>query len=348
MATSIKDVAQAAQVSTASVSIYLNDPNTNRVSKAKKEVIDHWVKKLNYRKNIMASSLSGGSGKIVGVIIPTIQDLFRNVFTNSLLSGAQNVLKENGYGMLFIPSSSNVDYHSAVEQQLRDSGGCCGYLLFSTGFCTIEQVQDHIQSLERAGKPFVTLNVPELDLDISQVVIPGLSSLSSLEYLYKKEHRNILIVLGRPGGLHVRQYLARYRNFLKKKGIPFNNDLIVYGNYSDEETRQAVNSFIGKNVPFTAVCCASDLMATSVMNVLMDHGLSIPGDVSVTGLDNSLYSRLARPRITTIDLHVYEAGRNAGKLLLEQVEETRTRRKIIMDEQLIEGDSVQKIEVEAM
>ena len=344
MASSIKDVAKAAGVSTAAVSIYLNHPDTNRVSAEKKRKIDHYVEKLNYRKNFLASGLSGGQGRIVGVIIPTVNPLFQNDYTNNLLSGAQQVIKEKGYSMLFIPSSSQEDYNSVVAQQLRASGGCDGYFLFSTGFCTRAQVIAHIKSLRQAGKPFVTLNIPEMENeDINQVIIPGLSSLSSLGHLYENGHRRILILLGRPGGQHVLRYLELYKRFLAERNLSFDPELVVYGNYNEKDAREAVSEVLSKGISFTAVCCASDLMASCAVNVLREAGRPVPDNVSVTGLDNSIFSRLSHPRITTVDLEIGEAGRRAGELLLEQIETGGKKKKIIMNETLIEGDSVKNI-----
>jgi DNA-binding LacI/PurR family transcriptional regulator len=344
MASSIKDVARAAGVSTAAVSIYLNHPDTNRVSAEKKKRIDYFVDKLNYRKNFLASGLSGRQGRIVGVIIPTVNPLFQNDFTNNLLSGAQQVLKEKGYSMLFIPSSSVEDYNTVVSQQLRASGGCDGYFLFSTGFCTRAQVTAHIRSLRQAGKPFVTLNIPEMEgEDIDQVIIPGLSSLSSLGYLYERGHRRILILLGRPGGQHVLRYLEGYKRFLSERGLDYDPGLVVYGNYGEDESRRAVAEVLKKGTDFTAVCCASDLMASCVVTLLREEGLRVPEDVSVTGLDNSIFSRLTYPRITTVDLYIGEAGRRAGELLLDRIERGGEAKKIVMDETLIEGESVRTI-----
>jgi DNA-binding LacI/PurR family transcriptional regulator len=264
VASSIKDIAKAAGVSAASVSIYLNHPETNRVGSETKKKIDYYAEKLNYRKNILASGLSGGKGNIIGIIIPTVRDLFQNEFTNRLLSGAQNILKEKGYGMLFIPSSSEED-SSAVAQQLKVSGGCGAYILFSTGFCTRAQVIDHINALKQTEKPFVTLNIPKMDENVNQVIIPGLNTLTSLNYLYDRGHRDILILLGRPGGQHVRIYLERYRNFLAEKGMKYRPELILYGNYDEQESRRVVRDFLATGPKVSAVCCGSDLMASCAL-----------------------------------------------------------------------------------
>jgi len=348
MASGIKDIAKAVGISAASVSIYLNHPETNRVSKETKTKIDYYAEKLNYRKNILASGLSGGNGKIIGIIIPTVRDLFQNEFTNKLLSGAQNILKEKGYSMLFIPSSSDESETPAVIQQLRASGGCDAYILFSTGFCTLQQVKDHIKAIEQTEKPFVTLNIPLIDGPVNQVVIPGLSSLTTLNYLYQKGHRKILILLGRPGGQHVRLYLERYKEFLVQKRMEFDPEYIQYGNYDEEESRRVVRDFLASGREISAICCGSDLMASCALVSIREAGLSVPGDISITGLDDTLYSRLALPRITSVDLKIYEAGQQAGKLLLDQMKTAGNHCKIQMDEVLIEGNSVKNINAAGM
>ena len=146
------------------------------------------------------------------------------------------------------------------------------------------------------------------------------------------------------GGQHVRIYLERYKKFLAEKGLEYRPELILYGNYDARESRRVVREFLSEGPDITAVCCGSDLMASCALVSIKEAGLSVPEDISIIGLDNNLYSRLALPRITSVELNIYEAGQEAGRILLDQIESPGDLCSIQMDQYIVEGDSVRTID----
>lgn len=342
MGSNLKDIAEKVGISAASVSIYLNSPDTKRVSSAMKKKIDIAAKELNYRKNIFASSLSKSESKVIGILIPSQISLFKNGYTNTLLSGIQNSLALKGYSLLFFPSSASTSENN-VQEQLQNSAGCDGYILFSTGFCTMEHTLCNIQELENTGKPFVTLNIPQVQKEVNQIIIEDLASLRSLEYLLEAGHEKILLILGRSNGEFMQLILKKYRKILKLWKIPFDNGLIIYGNYSHRDTFLKVSSFLAVNRNISAICAMSDLMASSSLAAVKATGLTVPGDISIIGRNNSLYSELADPPLSTLELKIEEAGRSAADLLLERISDPATCRKIYISGKIIERQSVNEI-----
>jgi LacI family transcriptional regulator len=338
----IKDVANQAGISSASVSVYLNNKDTNRVSANTKRRIDQAVKDLNYRKNAFASSLSTQKSKIIGIIIPTILPLFKNDFTNELLSGIQVRLSSFGYGLLFFPSSAQSSIE-IVKEQLEKSAGCDGYILFSTGFCTGKQILKNINEIKKINKPFVTINVPQVDDSINQVLIRDLDMVTGVKHLISRGHKKILLLLGRQGGDHA-QYLRKHNmQIMVENDLDFKEEKILYGDYSAETSYKAVLSAIEIYPDTTAICCMSDIMAASAIQAIRDLDKSVPEDISVIGRNNSQYSRLSYPKISTIDLHVHEAGLAAANLLLDALSGTTITQKILITGTLIERDSVKTI-----
>ena len=339
MGSSLKEIAQRVGTSAASVSIYLNNPDTKRVSSAIKKKIDIAAKELNYRKNIFASSLSKNESKVIGILIPSNIPLFKNGYTNSLISGIQNSLALKGYSLLFFPSSASSSEEN-VQEQLQNSAGCDGYILFSTGFCTMEHILWNIRALEITGKPFVTLNIPQVPNEVNQIIIEDLTSLRGLEYLLEAGHKKILLILGRSNGEHMQLILKEYRKVLKQWEIPFNNAHVIYGNYSHRDTFLKVSSFLAVNRDISAICAMSDLMASSSLAAVKATGLTVPGDISIIGRNNSLYSELADPPLSTLELKIENAGQSAADLLLEQIIDPATCRKIFISGEIIERQSV--------
>jgi LacI family transcriptional regulator len=339
MSANLKKIAERVGVSTASVSIYLSDPETRRVSSDTKKKIDKAAAELNYRKNLFASSLSRDRSMVIGILVPTNIPLFQNDYTNLLLSGVQKNLAGDGYSLLFFPSSASSS-EDIIKEQLQQSAGCDGYVLFSTGFCSMEHIHTNIRELTVTGKPFVTLNVPEVDEKINQVLMTDLASVRGLEYLMDAGHRRILLILGRRNGEHMRLVNEKYRIALEKRQIPIDHDLVIYGNYSEEDTYRKVTQFLASRRDITAICCMSDLMAASALSAVKSTGLVVPKDISIIGRNNSIHSRLADPPLTTLDLDIARAGEAAAELLLESIRNSKTRRRIRLDGRIIVRSSV--------
>jgi LacI family transcriptional regulator, galactose operon repressor len=339
---SIKEVAKHAGISPASVSIYLNNKETNRVSSKTKSRIELAVKELNYHKNIFASSLTTRESKLIGIVIPTILPLFQNDYTNALLSGIQTRLSAFGYGLLFFPSSAQSSIE-IVKEQLEKSAGCDGYILFSTGFCTMKQISKNIEEISKTQRPFVTLNIPRVDKQVNQVLLEDLDITNGVRHLIEKGHRRLLLVLGRQGGEHMRYLRNDFHKLLNQHNLEFNEEHILYGNYSADTTYTAVKSALRKYPDTTGICCMSDIMASSTIKAIQDAGKSVPGDISVIGRNNSLYSRLSSPALSTIDLHMHEAGLGAANLILNTLSGNSVSQKILFSGTLIERDSVKTI-----
>lgn len=343
---SIKEIAKVVGVSPASVSIYLNDKDTNRVSARTKQAIDEAVKELNYRKNVFASSLSTHESRLIGVIIPTILPLFQNDYTNALLSGVQTRLSSFGYGLLFYPSSAQSSIE-IVREQLEKSAGCDGYILFSTGFCTMHQIRRNITEVRLTGRPFVTLNLPQVEEPVNQVLLEDLDNAKGVRVLIDQGHREILLVLGRRGGEHTILLERDFQAIMQETGIPTTPERVVYGDYAAETAYQVVREALERDPSITGICCMSDIMASSAMLAANDVGRSVPTDLSIIGRNNSLYARLTIPALTTIDLHMHEAGQAAANLLLNALSGNTVTQKILMTGSLVERGTVQAVRPES-
>ena len=340
---SIKEVAKHAGISPASVSIYLNNKETKRVSPKTKERIERAVKDLNYHKNIFASSLTTRESKLIGIIIPTILPLFQNDYTNALLSGIQTRLSTFGYGLLFFPSSAQSSIE-IVKEQLEKSAGCDGYILFSTGFCTMKQIRKNIAEIKKTQRPFVTINVPKIDDQINQVLLDELDRVTGVGHLIENGHSKILLVLGRKGGEHTRYLRNDFYQLMDQHRLDIDVGQILYGDYSAEITFTVVKAALKKYPETTGICCMSDIMASSTMKAIRAAGKSVPEDISVIGRNNSLYSTLSSPPLSTIDLHMHEAGLSSANLLLDVLSGNTAIQKISMSGTFIKRESVKTID----
>jgi LacI family transcriptional regulator len=327
----LKDIATEVGISPASVSIYLNNKTTNRVSDNTKKKIDIAVKKNNYSVNIFARSLATSKSKLVGILLPTAEPFFLNEYTNELLSGIQSKLSEYGYGIVFLPASSSSSVE-VIEEQLKRSVGCDGYVIFSTGFCSKKQMEENVRNVGNLELPYVTLNIPRLDSDINQILIPAIHYPKGIEYLISKGHTKIITLLGRTNGYNSQILYDNTIKLYSELGLKDNINRIFFGNYEAFATQTIILESLGKNSDITAICCMSDIMAIAAINACKTLGYKIPEDISIIGRNNSQVAKLANPTLTTVDLMMRQSGRTAASLLHESIKGEETIQQICINE----------------
>ncbi len=338
----LKDIAEEVGISPASVSLYLNNKNTNRVGEKTKKKIDIAVKKHNYSINIFARSLATSKSKLVGILIPTSQPFFLNEYTNELLSGIQSKLAEYGYGIVFLPASKTSSIE-IIEEQLKRSVGCDGYIVFSTGFCSKEQMEKNIKNVNNLNLPYVTLNIPKLDTNINQILIPAIHYPKGIEYLVSKGHKNIITLLGRKNGYNSQILYENTVNLYKKLNLSENIDKIYFGDYEALKSTKVALKALELNNNATAICCMSDVMAIGAINACNMLSLKVPDDISIIGRNNSEVAKLSYPRISTVDLMMRQSGRAAASLLHESINGEEAIQQIFINEEIIERDSIKDL-----
>ena len=206
----IKDIAAKVGISNTAVSKYLRDPYTKHVSAELKAKIDQAVKELNYRRNVIARSLSSKKSNIISILIPYSPPFSRSSFLNELLSGLESVLLKNGYHMIFLANQGE-DSPAIVKQQLEQGYGFDGFVLFNTRYCTLENIEKNAEELTKTRCPFVVVNSPVLHADINQVVFATPESSNAVNFLL--DQGQLLLFISITTG---KQLSKHYRNCQKE------------------------------------------------------------------------------------------------------------------------------------
>ncbi len=330
----ITEIARKVGVSKTTVSLYLNDPETKRVSAQKKIQIDKVIKKLNYRPNVIARGLSQKKTNTIVLLIPYDSPLFGNAFLNMLLSGVQSVLFGKRYGLLFLPTRGD-DSSAIVKNQLRMGYGFDGFIIFGTRYCTLADMKCNVEEMISADIPFVTINYPEMDYPINQVIFRNPLHANAVNHLITMGHSKILLIAGRENAPDTADAIRGYKNLMNDNKIPINPDLIVYGDYERTFAKAEVLQKIKAGVSFTAVYCLSDDMAMGVYEALQEYNLKIPGDISVVGRHDYPYAELLNPPLTTVRRQLTPAGKCAAEILLRTIETGKVGRKVVLDSELV-------------
>jgi DNA-binding LacI/PurR family transcriptional regulator len=113
--------------------------------------------------------------------------------------------------------------------------------------------------------------------------------------------------------------LAGYRAAVVEAGLPPEEDLIGYGDFSEESGAAAMRTLLAARPGIDAVFAASDLMAVGAMRVLREHGRRIPTDVAVVGFEDSVLAKQTDPPLTTVHQPVEQMGREMARLLVDLI-----------------------------
>lgn len=324
----MNDVAERANVSKATVSRVLRNPET--VKKATRDKVLAIIEQLNYQPNILARHFRRSETNTILVVVPNIM----NTVFSHILGGIEYAAGENGYRVLLANTNQQVEkeyeYLDHLKQRQVD-----GMILLSA-----RMDKGIIAEVMKQYPVVLTADYLE-GIAIPTVSIDNVSSArTATEHLIKLGHSRVAHITG-PLHLQVSQdRLKGYRQALLQTNLDVDNILIQEGDFSHESGYNQMTKLLALEHPPTAVFSANDEMATGVIKAAKDYGLSVPEDLAVVGFDNIKLSAIYDPGITTIAQPMFEMGKKAMELLLHQITGVEmTKRQYVLENELIIRDS---------
>ncbi|PIE36012.1 LacI family transcriptional regulator [candidate division KSB3 bacterium] len=328
-APTIHDVAQLARVSLSTVSRVLNDYEA--VNPQTRERVETAIKKLNYEKSKSDTVKPGRKKKTVGLIIPDIVDPFYPL----LIKGIEQVAKIHGYHLILCDSENDI----SMEEQHIDNlyeRGVDGVILIPSPETT------SVENLVKSGLPFVFLN-RFLEMEGASYVVSDNEegAYQAIKYLLKLGHRQIVHLSGPQAFSTEKSRITGCKRALAEEGLQCEKDLYIEGNYGLEDAYAQIKALLQKNVSFTAIFAANDMMAFGAKQALKEHGLNIPDDISLVGYDDICFSSVIA--LTTVAQPSYEMGRNAMVLLIDFIEgRVSSPQQIVLRPSMIIRESCQR------
>jgi LacI family transcriptional regulator len=316
----IYDVAREANVSMATVSRVVNgNPNVKPVTRKKVlEVID----RLGYRPNAVARGLASKKTTTVGVIIPDIS----NIFFAELARGIEDIATMYKYNIIL----SNSDQNKDKELHLLNTmlGKQVDGIVFMGGNITADHVEEFGKSpvpIVLAGSIEESNQIPSVNIDYEAAVY------DSVKEFIEKGHKHIAFVVG---PLHepknAQKKLKGYQRALQDAGLPYNEELIVEGDYTYDSGIEAFEKLLEAADRPTAILVGSDEMALGVVHGAEDKGFHIPEDFEVITSDNTRLSLMVRPQLTTIVQPLYDIGAVSMRLLTKLMNKDKTSDSIVV------------------
>lgn len=300
---SIKDIANEAGVSTATVSHVIN--KTRFVSEAVRARVLKAIELHDYYPNAHARSLASGSSRILGLVISDIA----NPFFPELVKSIEAAAFEHGYDVVLSNTNYDAERTSHYVRRLIERK-VSGVVLM-----TSEMDKSLIDELARREVSVVFLDSGKAGLHMSNLCVGYAEGIKqAILHLVELGHRNVAFISGLP---HLWSAKRRLEAFLQtmREVLPEAKQQIYQGDFKIEGGKRAASEMLAGELP-TAVVAANDLTAFGAISEFQRAGLDVPRDISVVGFDDIAFSSLINPALTTVNLPLGELGKMAVEALI--------------------------------
>lgn len=307
MAITIRDVAQAAGVSTATVSRALRGlPN---VDDATRDRVQQVARELDYVVSPSASRLASGRMGSVAVITPYIS----RWFFSTVISGIESVLQSAGMDLLLM-SVNTTDAQHRLPPVPRLRRRVDGVLVIA-----VPPTDPQLTDILELGLPTSLIgmtrdDVPSVSIDDVQ------AARMATQHLVNLGHERIGVISGSRAQLAFTADSDRhigFRQVMEDAGLSLDPTLDAPGFFTIEGGEQAMTELLAQRQPPSAVFCMSDEMAFGALRSLRSHGLTPGRDLALIGVDGHDMSDYLE--LSTVAQPVHDMGRIAAESLLQQL-----------------------------
>ncbi|MDD5669063.1 MAG: LacI family DNA-binding transcriptional regulator [Candidatus Omnitrophica bacterium] len=329
---SIEDVARLAGVSITTVSRVINKmPSVKERNRIR--VLDA-VKKLKFEPSVLAQRLATGRSNVVALVIPRYEGIFYSFYALELIKGIGTLCEIMKFDLLLHLTDGGSPFN------LKGIGG----IIFADIISNRNQLEDAVA----AGIPTVVLNNYVEDAEVTCIAVDNTGGgESAVDYLAGLGHQKIAHITGDIITQAAAQRLEGYKRALAKYKIPFKEEYVFKTDYSRGQARAAAERMITMPDRPTAVFVASDPMALEVMAVAREHGISIPGDLSIVGFDDNPSGLYGPVALTTVRQPFIKMAQDSVKELVQLMSQKKSKaaaaKKIILSTQLVIRESCQSL-----
>lgn len=327
--TTIKDIARIAKVSTASVSLALN--SQAGISKQTRDKILKIAERLNYRPNYAAKKLIGKPSNTIGLIIENITD----PFYAEIALGVEEKSSKMGYGVLIYNTGGDL-YREEKGIEDFQARGVDGVLI-----STVTIDDPNLSPLVEKTFPFVCLNRVSLDPSlkdrIDYIALDNFScGYKGVEHLYRLGHDRIALITGSTDKSTALMRTEGAMMAMSKFGLDKEAKFIVDCQFLRDKAYEASKVLLSQRNCPKAFFCQDDNMAIGVREAILGHGLKIPEEIALMGINGIKEASLSGIDLSTINQNIYEMGSTGAEILIKKIEnpEANMVNQIIMNSEL--------------
>lgn len=317
------DIAKAAGVSQATVSMVLNKKYNVSFSKATIEKVEQAAKELGYTVPRQRSRKSAKNSRLIVVFCPTLT----NPYYVMLLQGIETVAKEKGYGVFVCNTQRELKIE---EQYLRMMHSVSPAGIIYT--CNPSNAfMDQVEEIAAKIPLVVISNRDKVKVDAISQDNTKVGSLMA-RHLLDLGHREVAFIAP-PLTKRQAQRSRRVEGFVReyeKEGLSQSVIIKAADDIWDEVLPSVDSEYrIGYNLTkellaetrkITAIAGLNDMIAFGIIDALQEEKLKVPNDVSVIGCDNIIFGRMSQMSLTTIEHFVPLKGRDACDIIMRKIE----------------------------
>lgn len=327
MSLTLEKIGELAGVSRSTVSRVIN--NYPHIRPEVREKVLSVIQETGYQPNLIARSLAANESKVIGLVIPSIINaVFTDPYYPKLTQGIAQACNELGYTLTLMlfhsPEEERQNARRIINKSLLDGIIITADILDDP---IVPELLETDVSFVQVGRPQQTEKVNYVD---TENVYGGELATS---HLIKLGYQRIGQIATAKNTAGIDRHTG-YQKALASYGIPYDESLVGYGDFSRESGYVAMKQLLPHKPE--AVFVHSDTMALGAMQAIREAGLSIPDDIAIIGFDDLPPALLAEPKLTTIRQPIHQTGMMAVELLLDVIKNgTQPPKKRILPLELV-------------
>lgn len=317
---SIKEVAKRAGVSPSTVSRVIN--GTAPVDSVKKERVLAVIHETGFKPNKLARALFKKSSKIIGVIVPNIE----NAFFGELARAIEEEAYRNDYRILLC-NSQNDTKKEILNIQTLDQLNADGIIIMTNSDSLAAQVKD-------CQVPFVILDRKIEGLDEIAFIEADhyKGGMLAMEHLLECGCRNIVCMRGPQKFSSGQKRFQGYQAVCRKYGV---KEQWLDCDYDYEDGLRVAEEVLKTYPEVDGILACNDMVAFAVYKVLLTKGYRVPEDIQLIGFDNIRFSRLLAPEFSTIIQPIGKMGTLATQLIIQHANGKPFQKENVFDISLV-------------
>lgn len=302
----IKDVSELTGLATGTISKYLNGGKLKEANRVK---VEEAIEKLGYQVDEYARGLITHRTKTVGILLPELD----NAFYAKIVSKIEENLNRSGY--VAVVRDSRRDH----ARELLSIRWFISRRVDAIIMVPCANRASDYEVLKNASLPILFLDMFIEGLDFEYVIVDNCTvAQKGVEYLLDCGHRAISIVCAPQGVYTADRRLEGYRRALAERGIPFDERLVHRVEEDVDSAYHSIREIILRK-ECTALFASNLPSLYGALFAINELKLDIPGDISLLGFDDMMFTKIVRPRPTIIDQPVDQIAEVAGTRIVQLI-----------------------------
>ena len=288
-------------------------------------------------RTIAPPSANGNGRKTVAVITTYIGEY---IFPD-ILRAIEEVLTNNQYLMMIFATKNRVDNERRILMDILEQP-LAGLIIEGTKTALPNPNIDLYNEFERRGVPIVFIHgwYPELTSCVRVVADDKMGGVIATEYLISKGHKKIAGIF-KSDDIQGHLRYAGYTEAMRANNLPIVDDNVLWYTTESKEMITALEKNVVANC--SAVLCYNDEVAVQLMNQLKQDGVRVPEDISIMSFDNSTYSELSTPRISSCSQHKWQVGFQSAEKMISLIN-GKPQESSVLPWRVIEKESIRALE----